>query len=187
MTLFDIICILIVLGGALYGWRRGVMSQAGSVVGIVAAIILCRVFSGIVAAKFSSPEDSADTVLLHTVMSYAIIFIVVMVAARFLAGTIRKLFESLSLGRIDNLAGAVFAILKYTLVFSVLLNIWMAIFPSGELKSSYNDALPSAVINMAPAVLGSKTAADVFDGINAATDSLRVRTAAQPDSTAQQH
>jgi len=35
--------------------------------------------------------------------------------------------------------------------------------------------------------LGSKTAADVFDGINAATDSLRVRTAAQPDSTARQH
>ena len=93
MTLFDIICILIVLGGALYGWRRGVMSQAGSVVGIVAAIILCRVFSGIVAAKFSSPEDSADTVLLHTVMSYAIIFIVVMVAARFLAGTIRSFLK----------------------------------------------------------------------------------------------
>lgn len=104
-----------------------------------------------------------------------------------MAGTIRKLFESLSLGRVDNLAGAVFAILKYALVFSVLLNVWMALFPSGELKSSYNDALPSAVINMAPAVLGSKTAADVFDGINAATDSLRVRTAAQPDSTAQQH
>lgn len=104
-----------------------------------------------------------------------------------MAGTIRKLFESLSLGRVDNLAGAVFAILKYALVFSVLLNVWMALFPSGKLKSSYNDALPSAVINMAPAVLGSKTAADVFDGINAATDSLRVRTAAQPDSTAQQH
>ncbi len=186
MTLFDIICILIVLGGALYGWRRGVMSQAGSVVGIVVAIILCRVFSGIVAAKFSSPEDSANTVLLHTVMSYAIIFIVVMVAARFLAGTIRTLFDSLSLGRVDNIAGAVFAILKYTLIFSVLLNIWMAIFPSGELKSSYNDTLPSTVINMAPAVLGSKTAADVFDGINAATDSLRARTAAQTDSTAQQ-
>ena len=42
MTLFDIICILIVLGGALYGWRRGVMSQAGSVVGIVAAICYDR-------------------------------------------------------------------------------------------------------------------------------------------------
>lgn len=186
MTLFDIICILIVIGGALYGWRRGVMSQAGSVVGIIVAIILCRVFSDVVAAKFTSPEDSADTVLLHTVMSYAIIFIVVMVAARFLAGTIRTLFDSLSLGRVDNIAGAVFAILKYTLVFSVLLNVWMAIFPKGELKSSYNEALPSTVINMAPAMLGSQTAADVFEGINAATDSLRARTSAQPDSTAQQ-
>ena len=175
MTLFDIICILIVAVGAFVGWRRGVLSQAASVVGIIAAIVLCRVFSGVLAAKFSSPEDSADTLLLHTVMSYAIIFIAVMVVARVLAGTIRTLFESLSLGVADNIAGSVFAVLKYALVFSVLLNLWMAVFPSGKVRSSYSDALPGAVIDMAPAVLGSQTAADIFDGINAATDSLRAR------------
>ena len=42
MTLFDWILILIVAGGAFYGWHRGIIAQIGSLIGIIAwALSIC--------------------------------------------------------------------------------------------------------------------------------------------------
>lgn len=172
MSIFDIVCLLILIGGIIIGAARGLVSQAASVIGIIVAIILCRVFSGVLAGAFIDPTDNADTQLLYTVLSYAIIFVVVMIVFRLFSEVISDFFEMLELGIFDNIAGAVFAVLKYTMIFSVFLNLWIAIFPSGELRSSYSDKLPKMVIDMAPAVLGSETVKDIFGGISAATDSL---------------
>lgn len=172
MSIFDIVCLLILVGGIIIGAARGLVSQAASVIGIIAAIILCRVFSGVLAGAFIDPTDNADTQLLYTVLSYAIIFVVVMIVFRLFSEVISDFFEMLELGIFDNIAGAVFAVLEYTMIFSVFLNLWIAIFPSGELRSSYSDKLPKTVIDMAPAVLGSETVKDIFGGISAATDSL---------------
>lgn len=172
MSIFDIVCLLILIGGIIIGAARGLLSQAASVIGIIVAIILCRVFSGVLAGAFIDPTDNADTQLLYTVLSYAIIFVVVMIVFRLFSEVISDFFEMLELGIFDNIAGAVFAVLEYTMIFSVFLNLWIAIFPSGELRSSYSDKLPKTVIDMAPAVLGSETVKDIFGGISAATDSL---------------
>ncbi len=182
MTLFDWILIAIVVVGALYGYRRGLIASLGSLVGIVAAIILCRVFAESFAESFNSPDDTAQTRLLHTVLSYVLIFVVCYVGVRLVARLCASTVSALSLGGIDKLAGAVFKVFEWALIYSIFLNLWLMIMPQTKIDSS-RSKLTTAVLNFAPNILGSETAEEVYRSIDALSD--KAEEAAPKDSTQQ--
>ncbi len=181
MTLFDWILLIVIIAGVWLGWRRGVLSQAGAVVGCIAAIILCRIFATPLAEHFSSPDDSAQTRLLHTVLSYALIFAACYFGARMISSTLHSILSGLELRGIDKIAGAIYKPLEFVLILSIFINLWVSIMPQSEVHSSQTK-VRTMVMNFAPTVLGSETAKDIY----AAIDSLDSKAAATfaPDTCA---
>ncbi len=172
MTLFDLFLLVLVAGGAYLGYRKGLIANIGSLVGVVAGIILCQAFASTLAAKFNSPGDSAQTRLLHTVMSYALVFIASYVGSRMLANFFRAAVRTLHLRPLDRIAGAVFNVLEWTLFYSIALNLWLLIMPDSDIRSS-KSYLTSAVLNLAPNVLGSDTARDIMAATDRASQNLK--------------
>ena len=93
MTALDIILLLVFIGSAWLGFRKGIIKQLGSLAAIVIAII----------AK------------LLCMVSHAVF-----------------------LGPLDRIAGAAFSVAKYFLLVSLLLNLYMVIFPDTPLRTKSN-------------------------------------------------
>jgi uncharacterized membrane protein required for colicin V production len=171
MSALDTILIIIIVAGGFYGFRRGISGQLGSLAGTIFGVILCHAFSDDLAAWFNSPQDNFQTRLLHTVLSYAVIFFATVLAGRLLSATIAKLLDALHLSLLNRVTGAAFTILLYTILLSLLLNIWITIFPDSELKST-NDSVAQTTLNIGPKVLGSETVREVYDGMHNIADRI---------------
>lgn len=161
---FDIVCIIIIVAGFAFGYRRGFFAQAGSVFGVLAGVLFCNLFSERLAEHFIEPGDDAATVMLSTVMSYVIVFLGCYVGGRVIGSALRSLFKAIHLGPLDRLAGAVFTMFEYALVFSMLLNAWVGAFPDTKLRTQYSD-VKEFVLNLAPNVFGSSTVREIFGSV----------------------
>lgn len=169
MTLVDILAIIAVLAGLILGWRRGMVAQLGSLLGIILGIVCCQVFAGPLAQAFSEPTDNPDTILMHTVISYLIIFALCYTVGRLLSGLLQRITDAAHLGAVDALAGSIFKGAEYLLALSMILNLWVAVFPNTRIDGP----LATPVADFAPAILGSETAQEILSEGSRATDDLR--------------
>lgn len=170
--MFDLVCILIIIAGVVLGLRRGFMAQIGSFVGVIAGIIICRIFGPELASAFVSPEDSESTRLLHSVLAYVVLFGVCYLGGRLIGKAMSGTIDALHLSWLDKIAGAVLKLCEYLLAFSLLLNLWIAIFPDTQLRSS-KDGLSEFVVDFAPVILGSELADEFMKGTESLSDSLQ--------------
>lgn len=159
--LLDIAIIVLAVAGGFMGWRKGLTGQMGALVGVLAAIVICRWFASDLAAFFTDPSDSPQTVLLNTVMSYVILGVGAYVAVLIIAKLMNLVTRALHLSLINRAAGAVFGVFEWMLGLSILLNIWTAVFSDTELRSS-NHAITDAVMDIGPRVFDSKTVQDII-------------------------
>lgn len=169
--MLDIAIIAILVIGLILGYRRGLISQLGAVIGILLGIIVCQVFAETLTDAYTSATDTAQTRMLHTVIAYMVLFGACFLFGRAISGVLNKTTSSLHLGFINNLGGAIFKTLEYLLVFSIFLNIWIAIFPDTSIRTS-NKELTEFAVNFGPKVLGSETVSDIFDATSNAKDEL---------------
>jgi membrane protein required for colicin V production len=179
MTIIDLLLVAIVVGGAFMGYRRGIIKQLGAVVGSIGGIILCNALAPTLAENFNAPDDTVETQLMHTVLSYVVIFIAVYVGVRLLSRIFSSLLIATNLGELDNIIGAIYKPLEWTLMLSLFLNLWLMIFPNSEVRSS-SEKVTEVVLDLAPTVLGSETAREIFNRADSIGQSLAP--AAQPDS-----
>lgn len=161
--MFDIVCVLILVAALVLGGRRGFMAQVGAFIGLLAGIIVCRIFGGDLAGAFTSPTDTPGTRMLHTVLAYVILFGACYLGGRLIGSTLRGTIKVLHLGWADRLAGAALKLCEYLLIFSILLNLWMALFPDTKLNSK-REGLTDFVVEFGPMVLDSDFAAEVVSG-----------------------
>ena len=75
-----------------------------------------------------------------------------------------KVLKTIKLGTINSIAGSVFAVVQGLVLFSLLLNVWIAINPSTDLVKSSTSVVDEHVINLAPDIFGSDTAKEMFFG-----------------------
>lgn len=162
MTLLDIVIVILAVAGAYVGWRKALTGQLGALAGMLAGIILCRWFGAELTAAFTSPDDTPNTVLLHTVLAYVVLGVGGYVGVRILAGMIGKVARTLHINGLNRAAGALFGAFEWILGLSILLNLWVAVFPDTKLRSSDN-RLADAVMDLGPRVLGSETARQILD------------------------
>ena len=163
--IFDLVCLFIVLAGAVIGYRKGVISQVGSVCGVFLGIICCNVFAKVLAERFISPEDSLGTIMMVNAMCYAMIFVICYLLGRLSGKFISHVVKALGLGRINHICGSIFAMFEYVLVFSLMLNVYIGIFPDTSLTSNY-EGVKKFVLNLAPDVLGSETFGDIYNSLD---------------------
>jgi membrane protein required for colicin V production len=156
MDAIDIFLLVIIAAGAILGYRRGLVMQIGHIAGVIGSVVICRLFGGVVADLFGAESATA------VAMAYIATFVVGYLAAYMLSRTLDNVLHALNLGIVDHLAGAVFKVLQYMLVVSVMFQLWFAINPS-EREEVCSVPWHAAVVELAPTVLSMTTQDDAAD------------------------
>jgi membrane protein required for colicin V production len=112
---FYIILLVAVFKGYSKGFIVGIFSFIAIIIGLAAALKL-----SVVAAHYLDSSPGGDSRWLP-VISFAIVFIAVVLLVHFAARIIKKTISMAMLGWVDRLGGIVFYLLIYTIVFSVIL------------------------------------------------------------------
>lgn len=106
MSFLDIVIIIMLLGGLVIGFRKGLVASLGALGAVLLGCVACH--------------------LLGTgrgVPANMLIFVVTYVLVLLLSRAIRSLVHAVALGFIDRLGGALFVAFEYMLGLSVLLNL----------------------------------------------------------------
>lgn len=173
MTAIDILILLIFIVSIAYGLRRGFITQLGSVGGVLVGILACRLFSDTVTDFFAGSDPDANDLYVSGVFACVLLFIVGYIAARLVARLVKTVTNSLHLTVFDRVAGALFSLFEWFLVFSLLLNIWQAFRPDIDITSGSRLAggrAAKAVVDFAPKVLGSETFKDFVSAVASVGD-----------------
>lgn len=161
MAAIDIILLLIFIVSAWLGFRKGIITQLGSVAAIVIAIIACRMFGGTVEQIFfdNHPDWQAGSSISHyavSILANGVIYLVAYYAVILVTKLLHTVSHIVLLAPLDHIAGAAFSVAKYGLVVSLLLNLYIVCFPNTHLIADSRLAGGKAVewtIGFAPWVL----------------------------------
>jgi membrane protein required for colicin V production len=126
MTALDIIVLVLVAGGAIFGWRRGFVHELLSVAAWIAGVMAIKAFHTPVAnALTTSVGTQAGAAALAFALTFGLSFIVFKLLAARLGGAAR----SSRIGPIDRLLGAGFGLLKGLIAATLISSspIWSAI------------------------------------------------------------
>ena len=121
MSKADIVIGLILLLGGFLGYKRGFLLELFFLCALVLGVFIGFKLMG-AGVNYLHKEFNADNTFLPY-LSFAIIFILVVVLVTFLGRRIKNSVDKTFLGRVDALAGAILSILKYAFCLSVL--IWL--------------------------------------------------------------
>jgi membrane protein required for colicin V production len=117
--LLDIIYVVIIILAILHGYSRGlivgIFSLIAIIIGLAAAMKLSAVVAGFIGKNVNVSEEWLPLI------SFAIVFLLVVLLIRWGAKAIEKTVEIAMLGWVNKLGGIVFYVVIYTIVFSVLL------------------------------------------------------------------
>ncbi len=155
------ILILVVLVAALAnGFRRGIVSEIGSLCAIVLALLACRVLGATatdVAARIMGVSADAGSMTAYSaaIVGHGALFLgvwlLVGMLARLLRGAVRLVF----LGWLDRLLGALFCGVKWMLVLSLVLNVVHLIWPNAAMWTPEKwGELIKGVLEFAPWLFG---------------------------------
>lgn len=151
MNYLDIILCIPLIWGLYKGFSKGFILEIFSIVAFVGGIYIAVRFSDLVAEKLKTSFENHSQFL--PIISFAIVFLGVVIAVYFIGKMIQKMAEAVALGLPNKLAGAVFGALKYALLFSVLIFLiessekYFTIIPNETKTKSF---LYTHVKNIAP-------------------------------------
>lgn len=116
------ICLLIPIAwGLVRGLYKGIVMSIASFVGLIIAIILANRFSTDFSVELYDWFVFSDRTM-HAI-SYFAIFVVVSLLCFFIAKLLDKFLKILTLSWLNRLLGAIFGVIKYALILSVLINL----------------------------------------------------------------
>lgn len=139
MVTIDIILLLVFIVAAWLGFRKGFITQLGSVAAIVVAIIACRLFGQSVEEIIMGQHPEWDSGFSHyavSIVANCLIYVLVYYAVLLVARLLHQLTHVVFLSPADHIAGAAFSVAKYGLLVSLLLNLYIALFPDTKLLAN---------------------------------------------------
>jgi len=151
MNTLDLLIIIPITLGFVFGLFKGLIKELTSLVAIVL---------GIYGAKLLAPSVSG--ILIHTFhfstktalpVSYLLLFLAIALGLLFIANMLDKVFESLALGGLNKFLGGLFGALKYALIVSVLLNVFDALdsrFPIINMKTKAQSICYKPILKFGP-------------------------------------
>ena len=117
--IIDIIFVILMVVALIQGYRRGLIVAVFSLISIIVGLAAAIKLSAVVANYLGHSVKVSDKWL--PVISFAIVFIVVVLLIRLGAKAIQKLTEAMMLGWANRLGGIVLYAVIYITIFSVLL------------------------------------------------------------------
>lgn len=129
----DLIIAIPLIWGLYKGFTRGLIFEASSLVALSAGIWAGTHFSDYCAQLIKDRLQWESEYL--PIISFAIVFIAMVVLINLAARILKKLADGLALGGIDKLLGAVLGSMKFGLIISVIMFIFNALTVSYPLLS----------------------------------------------------
>ena len=120
MNYFDIIIIIPLIWGTYKGFKKGIIIEVASFIALGLGIWGGMKFSTISAKYLSQAFDIAENVM--PLISFAAPFIVIVIVVFTLAKMLQKIVSMVALGFLNKSAGALFGMLKFSLILSVIIN-----------------------------------------------------------------
>jgi membrane protein required for colicin V production len=152
--MIDTIIILLLLLGAISGYRKGFISEITSLIALILGFVAAYHFSGITAEFLTEVLGVGGRFL--SIIAFITTLILVMMLIIGLGKLVEKFTERLMLGFFNRVAGAGFGLLKIALILSLLilmlnfLKISDHIIPAEKRQKSY---FYSHLEKFAPSVL----------------------------------
>jgi len=119
MNYFDIIVGLLLVFALYKGFKNGLITELASIVALALGLYGAIMFSDLTAQYLKQYLNSSYIGLI----SFVLTFILIVIAVHFVAKLINKLLEAVALGTVNRMLGAMFSVLKYAFVISVLLAV----------------------------------------------------------------
>ena len=117
--MFDIILLVFLLIGFIWGWSRGFLAQLFSLVGAVLGfLVACFLYGNL--GDYLAPKIGTTPTMGH-ILAFFLIWFCVPLACTWLSKGLVKLMSALKLGWINSLLGAAFGLFKLLLFLSILL------------------------------------------------------------------
>lgn len=121
MNALDILILALLLLGVIRGWLCGLCREVVSVVGFIAGLVVaCMLYSTVgdwIAPRIGSGVSAARA------LAFILLWIGVPVGLSLLADLMTKVVETVKLGGLNRLGGALFGGLKYLIFLSCILNV----------------------------------------------------------------
>ncbi len=119
MNILDLIIIILVAWSAYKGFSKGLIISVAGLLALLLGIFGAIRFSDITSSYLIEHFDLSTQHL--PIISFAITFVIIVIAVHFLARIIDKLVKAVALGFINRIAGAAFNILKIAFILSIVI------------------------------------------------------------------
>lgn len=151
MNTLDLIILIPIALGFVFGLFKGLIKELASLAAIVLGIFGAKMFAPSLSGFLINKFDFSEKTALPT--AYLILFISIAIVLLLLAKTLDKIFDSIALGGLNKFLGGLFAALKYALIVSVLLNVFDALdsrFPIIKAKTKAESIGYKPIMKLAP-------------------------------------
>lgn len=151
MNKLDIILLLPIALGFVFGLFKGLIKEITSLAAIVLGIYGAKLLAPLLATFLVGLFGFSEKVALP--MSYLLLFVGIAIGLLILAKSLEKIFESMSLGGLNKFFGGIFGALKYGLIVSVLLIVFNAVdsrFAFVNAQTKENSIVYKPLLNLAP-------------------------------------
>lgn len=153
MNTIDIVIVVILLFGTINGFIKGLFIEVTTLVGLVLGVYGAIHFSHFL-GDFLKDSMTWDESMIQ-VVSFAGTFLIILIALVLLGKALTKIAETIALGFFNKIVGAVFGLVKYALILSIVLMVYDHINSSirfMEKPKVKQSVLYEPVKNFAPAI-----------------------------------
>ncbi len=157
MSYIDIGILLVFTGALIVGLRAGAIKQLGSIAGIIAGIMACRVW-GAEASRITAHMLGWEQGYASSVVGNLVVFVAAWVVVGIIARVLHVAVNAVLLGPLNRALGAVVSEIKYFMALSILLNLVKAVAPGCALLHSsrmLDGRVFDFIMSMAPALFGT--------------------------------
>jgi membrane protein required for colicin V production len=148
----DIGIVIIIIIGAIKGFRSGFLMELFTLIGIVLGILGGFKLMGVMLVLLTDRFDIDEKILPY--VAFGVVFIAVLLLVTLLGKAIRASIDKSFLGRVDEVAGALLGMLKTVFILSVVL--WLVAAFKIDLFRNWSEEseLAPYISHVAPAVTG---------------------------------
>lgn len=150
----DLLLILPLAWAAYKGFRRGLVLEIASIVGLIAGVYAAIKFSGFIASKLDPHLDISESWL--GIISFVITFIGVVFLVNILGKVLEKTIKMVALGMLNRIAGSLFSLLKTVLILSFLIffiNQFDSVFRIIPIETKSGSMLYGPIQKVAPNIM----------------------------------
>lgn len=119
MNTVDLVFAILLLWAAYRGFTKGFIVQLATLAALLLGILGAVLFSDFTSSLIIKKFDISGQYL--PILSFAVTFIVIVIAVHLLAKVINKLIDAIALGIVNRLLGVIFSLLKTAFIVSIVL------------------------------------------------------------------